>query len=134
MTKYRGKHNSQTRSQYIQRAFWYTLLNSDAAYDLRDQLHSFLCNRGHCVIATHSCNDEYSQLNYYAYHLAGATIGMTAKSCKTAYYKELQAHGFGTVPQNYVHLKLISNDGLDDIIQKITDKFPGSAEIDPEML
>jgi len=114
MAKYRGKHNNRTRGPYIRKAFVYHPPNEKELFDLFKQIEHYLSDSGYFINGSHCNEKEYSK-TFNSYHMAGATIGLTSMR-----YKIKTKH--------YISMIIVSNDTLDDIVQKITYKFPFLSE------
>ena len=121
--KYRGKHNGLTRGSYVRKAFIYTPKELSRISESEKQLRDFLGGIAYCVGTSQVDNDEYSY-EFRAYHMAGATIGVSIMD----FYK----HPDSGHPFYYVQLYFVSNDGLEDVIKKVTETFPDFKEIDPD--
>lgn len=128
MARYRGKHNGKTRGKYVKTEFLYNPESLSETCTLEEQLDHFLSRQGYFINSAReeTYTEESSPYpkvmrNTYAYHMGGATIGMTAKVKETKLYNDYS-----------IYLKLVSNETMDDIIQKITGKFPVLKKIGTE--
>ena len=123
MKKYRGKHQGKIRGPYKRRDF--RLDGEEVEVSLSgSEIRKYLTAEGHCVTVGHSDSDEnvdYS-LTTSAYHFGGASIGVEERRFEK-----------GCGVSNLV-LILISNNGLNDILQKFSSDIPwfkDLKEIDP---
>ena len=125
MAKYRGKHNGKTRGKYIEALLSYEPKPHEDVYDLDTKVHIYLCDLGYNTLQSIEIKNSSHELR--AYHVAGATISMiTAK--KPWFDTPEHREDF----KQYIQLHLTSNDSLEDVISKITQKFPFFKNIDPK--
>jgi len=115
MAKYRGKHQGQTRGKYRKVALVAFQDSKDDLFESQHLLHQYFCDKG---IFLSLCQDEgsdYFKETSSTYHLGGATVCMNS----------IQRFTKGDYNWHYqVDLKIVSNDSLDDVIEKITRDFP----------
>ncbi|MEW6380473.1 MAG: hypothetical protein AB1611_12825 [bacterium] len=122
MAKYRGQHNGVTRGKYEKALLYYEPANEDETRALERKIRVDLGKLGESVLGC--CDDPHREhYNWGFYHLAGATVGISVlyKPMKDWFEPYMLPY---TGPNHYVQLKLVSNDGLEDVIRKITDKYP----------
>ncbi len=123
MAKYRGKHNGRTRGPYVRQALLYSEEGNRSLWELERDLTLFLGSKGYCVGSCINDGDIYTEV-CRAYHLAGATISMKRANRKRS------RNGL----QDYLLLEFASNDSLKDVVEKITDQFPGFKNTEPGQL
>lgn len=132
MAKYRGKYQDKTRGKYVSKAF--ESEHSDAKQNsiFARSVNCFLERRG-CLIFSHpEIENEMGEFSNHAYHIGGATVGVQERNWDKRYFK-LCRKGYGnesSASPYYTRIKLVSNDCLDDIVQKVLKEFPSLEEID----
>ena len=132
MVKFKGKHEGKIRGRYICKAFKVEHENKADNKNFSDDLNIFLERRGYQLrysesksADTFSSKIKRSYINTF-YHVAGASVAVSQGDWDKTYYRQL---GHKDSPHQ-TQMKLVSNDGLDEIVEKILDKFPSFKEID----
>lgn len=126
MAKYRGKHNGQTRGIYREKSLFYNPQDREENRKLCEEIHEYLATQGKSIntLATFRCQRDLKpdkgegSMNFFYpanFHVAGATIGLEARTANNGY--------------NGVQLRFISNDNLNDIVQRVHDRFPVFKEL-----
>ena len=112
MAKYRGKHNGQTRGKYQYKKLEYNdFPNSNEHRELTLEIQGYLATLGAKI--TESYRDANNTVFYNAcYHIGGASVGLES------------LWNYDCDSQKHVRVVMVTNSGLDDIVEKITDEFP----------
>ncbi len=116
MAKYRGKHEGKTRGKYIHKVFISEQNSEHENYNFAEKIYDFMYEKGFYI-------DQGLKGSIDAivktFHLAGVSVGIKMMNRED---KEED------LPQYYTRIKLISNDSLEDVIQKISNEFPSFKE------
>jgi len=126
MAKYRGKYNGKTRGKYTERRFRCSVNGSEESFKLFSKISDFLNDKGRHVYYGEKLRDillegdptgDYIFECTNVFHFAGAT----AKLCKSNFHDSFEDD---KVRHYNVSLNFMSNDSLDDIIDKMTNELP----------
>ncbi len=123
--KYLGKHNGKTREPYEKALLCYEPKNHKETLRLDRQVTDYLGEIGYQMLATFS-EDAWDNHMYRAFHVAGTTIGVSSKFKNRQPSARLPKDSINALMSRkpYVQLQCCSNQGLDDVVKKIKDKFP----------
>jgi hypothetical protein len=128
MAKYRGKYEGKLRGKYVRAAFISVQNSEKDNIKFYRRLNEFLYNRGYetglIEGAPERTNAFYFKTN--SYHLGGATVGI-----KLINYSPT-AILYGNAPYA-TKMRVISNDSLDDVLEKILKDFPSFEKRDLNM-
>ena len=133
--KYLGKYKGQTRGPYEEALLFHKAKDDGSVVELESEVISYLSDTGYCVNipSGYAFNDNH---DLRTYHVAGATISMdTMKLFEIRHRKFLTPEEIEKQEERakltpYIQLHLVSNQGIDDVVQKIKDKFPFFKELD----
>ena len=127
MEKFRGKHEGKERGEYTCRSFRSEHENEDDNSSFALGVNEFLGQLGYQVgYDGSSGDDDEIGSTTFCYHIAGASIGVAQEDWNERYLQE--DHNMDSI--NYTDIDLVSNDGLDEMVEKILDKFPSFKEKD----
>jgi hypothetical protein len=129
MAKYRGKQEGRTRGKYVRAKFTCSFENEaewSKACDKTVELG--MAHAGEHVLCTSSpyrtkgllYDDSYYDSYYAAFHLAGATVGVKGIS----YYNFPR----DSIGPHKIDLEIVSNDAIEDVIEKIRSILPYQLE------
>jgi len=128
MAKYRGRTpDGKTRGNYVRKVLMFSSEKEEKVRKVEEDIVRLLSNSGYCVSDASVHQEGYnighnifggSFRRERAYHVGGASIGVEGM-----YYKKPFKSQDGT-HQYSVKLNFVTNDSLDDILQKITQKIP----------
>lgn len=130
MAKYRGKHSGQTRGNFKKKRIEHKPENLVELGMLTHQINKYLYTQGVPVeynslefslsdtlreLEHFDNNPEEDSLEYVldfdsVYHIGGASVALRSYGCKSG-LKEM-------------YIDLVSNDTIDDVVKRITDRFP----------
>lgn len=117
MAKYRGKNKGKTRDRYRLARLYYEEKDPEIAFDLYRKINSFLVDSGYGVGGEDVHEKEYTR-RCSDYHVGGCSIGLLMFEHKK-------------IPYSILQLRLVSNDEISDVVQRMTKRFPFFENVDP---
>ena len=129
MARYRGKHEGKTRGKYVEAQLRHVF---DDPIDWSKACMEIGCRlgaKGSWMVDSGKYHNESFRTNEYVttVHLAGATVGIKGVS----YHEKPES---SWIYQHTIDIKIVSNDSLEDVIEKIKECLPYSLEdIDPSI-
>ena len=115
--KYRGKHEGKTRGKYVKAMLRHTFKENRDWFQACRNIGAHLSEMGVHITRCERKNNTYDEY-VEVIHLAGASVGLEGLS-----YHENRGDGF---PQHRIDMKIVSNDSIDDVVEKIESRLSES--------
>ncbi len=128
--KYRGKYKGVTRDPYEIKVLLNNLKSETDTRKLEDSLNQYFHDQGYCTGSGSNNLGDNDYGSFKAYHVGGATIGMLSQYNLPPFEPEPLMKDYPN--RHFIQLKLISNQGLSDIVQDISKNFSYFKEINPK--